>query len=78
MDSGNVAFLVAAVTIFAIIAFVVVYAIKHLTGYPMRIATTILALATLVGALVPLVDELHAMPSAPPPRPVSPASGVGR
>ncbi|MEU5427089.1 hypothetical protein AB0H73_16000 [Streptomyces olivoreticuli] len=78
MDSGNAAFLVAAVTIFAIIAFVVVYAIKRLAGQPMRIAATIVALATLVGAMVPLVDELHTMPSAPPPRPVSPASGVGR
>lgn len=65
MRSENAGFLITAVAMFAIIATVVIYAIKRMGGHPARIAALIIALATLVTAMVPLVGALHAPSAAP-------------
>ncbi|WP_415961963.1 hypothetical protein [Streptomyces sp. 021-4] len=70
--------LAAAVVIIAIVCAVVVYAIKQLSSTPVRVATVIVAIATLVAVFPRLIDSLHPAPSSPPvPAEVSPGGAGG-
>ncbi|MEU9529757.1 hypothetical protein AB0D58_30800 [Streptomyces sp. NPDC048210] len=71
--------LTAAVAIIAIVSAVVVYAIKHLSSTPVRVAAVIVAIATLVGVFPRVIDSLRTDPvpaEAPPtsPQEAPPAS----
>ncbi|WP_371604974.1 hypothetical protein OG345_41635 (plasmid) [Streptomyces sp. NBC_01220] len=74
-------FLLAAVLIVAIICVVVIYAIKHLSSAPVRIAAVIAAIATLVGVFPRVIDSLRPAPApagvpaeAPSPSPAATTS----
>ncbi|MFJ1774954.1 hypothetical protein ACIOFQ_32715 [[Kitasatospora] papulosa] len=70
-------FLLAAVAIVAIICAVVIYAIKHLSSTPVRIAAVIAAIATLVGVFPRVIDSLRPAPApveVPAEAPASPAA----
>ncbi|MFJ8887812.1 hypothetical protein ACIRJR_31015 [Streptomyces sp. NPDC102402] len=74
-------FLLAAVAIVAIICAAVIYAIKHLSSTPVRIAAVITAIAALVGVFPRVIDSLR--PSQAPPvvvpaeAPASPVATAG-
>ncbi|WP_331734800.1 hypothetical protein [Streptomyces sp. NBC_00887] len=68
--------ILAAVLIFAIVVAAACYAILHLKNNPARVGAVIVALAVLVGALVPVV-RLLTEPSPPAPTQViAPAASL--
>jgi hypothetical protein len=64
MQPGNETFLLAAVVIFAIMAAVVMYAIKKLAAHPVRVAAVISAFAALVAVMPQVIGSLSP-PAAP-------------
>ncbi|MFK0101849.1 hypothetical protein [Streptomyces sp. NPDC091040] len=67
----------AAVLIFAIVLAAACYAIRHLNTTPARVGAVIVALATLVAAMVPVVQLLNEQAPPTSPQVVAPAPSSG-
>ncbi|MFJ9810721.1 hypothetical protein ACIRTB_21090 [Streptomyces sp. NPDC101158] len=53
------------------------YAVFHLKSTPVRIAAVIIAMGTLIGAMVPIVRVIAEPPQPQPVQPAAPAAASG-